>query len=121
MFCLAIRESPTLPPFGCNWDGCRQNGGKLIASVDVANRPEEYAIVSRILDPTTEKTVIAVIGTTFFGTLAGSEFLTHPSYMEDVFRSAPADWRHKNIQVVLKAAMMGGATGPPRVIATYFW
>ena len=99
----------------------RQSADKVIASIPTGNRPEEYAIISRILDVSTEKTVIAVIGTTFFGTLAGGEFLTHASYMEDAFRSAPPDWYRKNIQVVIRAAIVGGTPGPPRVIATYYW
>jgi hypothetical protein len=99
----------------------RQSPGKVVASVPTDNRPEEYAIVSRVLDVSTEKTVIAVIGTTFFGTLAGGEFLTHPSYMEDAFRGAPPNWHRKNIQVVIRAAILDGTPGPPRVVATYFW
>ncbi|MCU1235926.1 MAG: hypothetical protein JWP63_3893 [Candidatus Solibacter sp.] len=99
----------------------RQAPGKVIASIPMGNRPEEYSIVSRIFDASTEKTVIAVIGTTFMGTLAGSDFLTHAPYMQEAFRSAPANWYHKNIQVVLRAAVVGGTPGPPRVIATHFW
>jgi hypothetical protein len=99
----------------------RQIPGKVIASIPTDNRPEEYAIISRVLDVSTERTMIAVIGTTFFGTLAGSEFLTHASYMQDAFRFAPSNWQRKNIQIVIRAAMLGGTPGPPRVVTTYFW
>lgn len=99
----------------------RQHPDKILASVPKPSRQEEYAIVSRIFDPSTEKTVIAVVGMTFFGTLAGADFLTRPAYMEQAFRSATADWSHKNIQVVLKSAMVGGLPGPPQVVTTYFW
>ena len=99
----------------------RQNPGKVLASVPKSNRPEEYAIVSRIFDPSTEKTVIAVTGMTFFGTLAAGDFLTHASYMEEAFRGAPSGWAHKNIQVIIKSAMVAGVPGPPKVVTTYFW
>jgi hypothetical protein len=99
----------------------RQNPEKTVASVPMDHRSEEYAIISRIFDVQTEKTVIALIGTSFLGTLSGSEFLTRPAYMQEAFRHAPSNWYRKNIQVVIVAAMVGGAPGPPRVIATHFW
>jgi hypothetical protein len=99
----------------------RQHPGTPVASVPKDVRLEQYAIVSRVIDVSTEKTVIAMSGSTYFGTMAGSDFLTRASYMEEAFRNAPKDWNRKNIQVVLKAAMVAGAPGPPHVIATYFW
>jgi hypothetical protein len=99
----------------------RQHPGKILVSVPKSNRPEEYAIVSRIFDPSTEKTVIAVVGMTFYGTMAAGDFLTHASYMEDAFRGAPAGWARRNIQVVIKSPMVGGVPGPPKVVTTYFW
>lgn len=99
----------------------RQHPDQILASVPKASRPEEYAIVSRIFDPSTEKTVVAVVGMTFFGTLAAGDFLTHASYIEEAFHGAPAGWSHKNIQVVIKAVMVGGVPGPPKVVTTYFW
>jgi hypothetical protein len=99
----------------------RQHPDQIVASVPKPSRLEEYAIVSRIFDPATEKTVVAVVGMTFLGTLAAGDFLTHPFYMEDAFRTAPRDWSHKNIQVVIKSAMVEGVPGPPKVVTTYFW
>ena len=44
----------------------RQNPGKVIFSaVRNASRPQEYAIVSRIFDAPTEKTVVSMAGMTF--------------------------------------------------------
>jgi hypothetical protein len=86
-----------------------------------SSRPEEYAIVSRILNPATERTIVTVVGMTYKGTLAGGDFLTNAGYMQEAFRNAPAGWYRKNIQVVLKTAMVGGNAGPPKVVATCFW
>lgn len=99
----------------------RQHPDQILASVPKPSRQEEYAIVSRVFDPATEKTVIAVAGMTFLGTLAAGDFLTHASYMEEAFRGAPSDWARKNIQVVIKSAMVEGVPGPPKVVKTYFW
>ena len=99
----------------------RQQPDKPVASVPKSYRLEEYAIVSRIFDPSTEKTVIAVVGMTFNGTLAAGDFLTQPAYMTEAFRNAPSGWAHRNIQVVIKSAMVDGLPGPPKVVTTYFW
>ena len=100
----------------------RQHPGKAIFSATRdAARPEEYVIVSRIFDAPTEKTVIAVAGMTYKGTIAAGEFLTNERYMREAFQSAPAHWSRCNIQIVLKTTMVAGATGPPKVVAAYFW
>ncbi len=98
------------------------NGGKIIAeSTAEENRPDEYVIVSRLFDAATEKMVIAVAGMTFRGTAAGGDFLTNASYIHDALAGAPADWPHKNLQVVIRTALVSGTAGPPKVVATYFW
>ncbi|HEY3415818.1 MAG TPA: hypothetical protein VGM23_02945, partial [Armatimonadota bacterium] len=85
------------------------------------NRPEEYAIVSRVFDVSTEKTIVAVTATTINGTLAAGDFLTREPYIEETFRGAPSGWWHRNIQVVLRSAMVGGSPGPPRAMLTHLW
>ncbi|HWB85737.1 MAG TPA: hypothetical protein VG675_16450 [Bryobacteraceae bacterium] len=100
----------------------RQNPKTVVASVSQdATRPAEYAIVSRVFDPSTEKTVIAVAGMTYMGTMAAGDFLTNNAYMKLAFQHAPAQWYGKNIQVVIETTLVGGTAGPPKVIATYFW
>jgi hypothetical protein len=99
----------------------RRQGNKILLSMPKSNRTEEYAIVSRIFDPSTEKTVIAVVGMTFYGTLAAGDLLTNPAYLKSAFHDAPHDWQHKNIQVVIKSQMVAGMPGPPQVVTTWFW
>jgi hypothetical protein len=100
----------------------RQNPGKVIFSAPRnASRPEEYAIVSRIFDAPTEKTVVSIAGMTFNGTTVAGEFLTSERYMREAFGNAAPNWHQKNIQVILKTTMVAGATGPPKVVGTYFW
>ena len=81
---------------------------------------EDYAIVSRVSDPTTGETVIVAAGITKYGTLSAGEFLTG-SRLNDVAKYAPRDWRRKNLQVILGTQIVKGSPGPPRVLATYFW
>ncbi len=99
----------------------RTQGGKVIAAVSRTERPEDFAIVSRVFDVSTEKTVIAIAATTFYGTIAGADFISNREYIRDALRDAPADWWKRNLQVVLRAPMVNGSPGPPRVIARHIW
>lgn len=83
--------------------------------------PEDYAIIARVLDPATERTVVSAAGVEDYGTLAAGEFVTSAAYLNEAFRSAPKDWYRKNIQVVLRTKIVGGTPGPPQVLATHFW
>jgi len=82
---------------------------------------EDYALVTRFFDPQTEQTVVAAGGITHFGTMAAGDFISNPAYFREALKSAPADWRRKNIQVVLQTKVSEGTPGPPRILAAYFW
>ena len=79
---------------------------------------EDYAIVTRVFDPSTEKTVAGIEA---FGTLAAGEFVTEPEYVGVALSSAPRDWRRRNVQFVLTTKIIDGTPGPPRVLATHVW
>lgn len=83
--------------------------------------PIDYAIVSRVFDPTTGKVFITAAGITQYGTAAAGEFLVNPVYLSQLTRNAPRDWQEKNIQVVLSTKVIEGTAGPPQVLATHFW
>jgi hypothetical protein len=82
---------------------------------------EDYAIVSRVFNPTTEQVVIVAAGIKGGGTAAAGEFLTNVAYLGQALQSAPADWQNRNMQFVLKTRLLGGAAGPPQVIAAHYW
>ncbi len=82
---------------------------------------EDFAIVTRVFEPTTERTLLSVAGIETFGTLAASEFVTDPTYLEAALSAAPPDWRRKNMQFVLGAKIIDGTPGPPRILASQFW
>jgi hypothetical protein len=81
----------------------------------------DYAIVSRFVDPRTERVVVVVAGIAKDGTLAAGEFVTDARYLEALARRAPSGWEHKNLQVVIATEVINGNVGPPRIIDTYFW
>lgn len=82
---------------------------------------QDYAVVSRFLNPLTEKMVVVVGGMGRDATIAAGEFVTEPRYLELLASRAPRNWAHKNLQVVLATDVVNGNTGPPRILATYFW
>jgi hypothetical protein len=82
---------------------------------------QDYAIVCRVVDPTTGKIVVTASGLAKFGTEAAGEFLTNPAYIEEIARTAPRDWDRKNMEIVITTNLVGRGTGPPRIVATYFW
>ena len=81
----------------------------------------DYALVTRVVNRTTEQTIVILGGIAQFGTEAAAEFVTDPAYFEKALAKAPADWGRKNMQIVLSTRVFSGVGGPPRVIATYFW
>jgi hypothetical protein len=82
---------------------------------------EDYAIVSRYVDPLTEKEVVTVAGIGKDGTLAAGEFVTEPKYLEQLAARAPANWRRHNLQAVIATEIVNGIPGPPRILDQYFW
>lgn len=97
-----------------DWAGSRN----WPAPTDLAS---DYAIVSRIFNPTIEQTVVSVAGASGYGTYAAGEFLANEKYFAAALRDAPRDWYRKNMQVVLSVKVISGIPGPPRVLATHFW
>jgi hypothetical protein len=97
-----------------------QNEWKIDWRTPFMQLTEDYALVSRVSDPTTGETVIVAAGITKYGTLAAGEFLTG-SRLEELTRHAPRDWKRKNLQVVLSTKVVKGSPGPPHIVATHFW
>ena len=85
------------------------------------NIPADYAIVTRVKNPTTEQTVVIAAGITHFGTRAAAELITNETYLREALQGAPKDWARKNMQIVLSVRVISGAGGPPQVQATHFW
>jgi hypothetical protein len=81
----------------------------------------DYAIVARVLDRSTDKMVVIAAGITTFGTEGAGEFLSDPAYFAEAVSRLPRDWRRRNLEIVLSVPVVDGASGHPRVLATYVW
>lgn len=82
---------------------------------------EDYAVITRVHDPTTERMVVIAAGLTGYGTVAAGEFLASPAYLESLSKTSPRDWATKNMQIVIATKVINGNSGPPRIVDQYFW
>jgi hypothetical protein len=81
----------------------------------------DYALISRVIEPASERMVVAAGGLSGYGTQAASEFLTDPAYIEKLTAVAPRDWERKNMQVVISTRVINGNSGPPEIVTAVFW
>jgi hypothetical protein len=82
---------------------------------------QDFGIVARFWDPTAERWIVVVSGIAAYGTLAASEFLSNPTYVRMIQERAPEHWENRNMEVVFSTAIIDGNTGPPHILATWFW
>ena len=90
-------------------------------SVPLDQRTTDYALISRVLDPTTGQWWVGIGGLTGLGTLAASQVVIDPKAMATVAPHLPKEWERKNLQVVLAVKVVQGSTGVPQVISAYSW
>ncbi len=82
---------------------------------------EDFALISRVIDPATDRIMVLVGGLRGYGTLAAGEFLSDPKYMAAFAQQAPAGWQKKNLQIVISTEVIKGNSGPPKAVAFYAW
>ena len=78
-------------------------------------------MATRLLDSKTGQLVITVAGITAPGTDAAAQLISDPAYLAPALKSAPADWKKKNLQFVVRTEVVEGVAGRPQVVASYFW
>jgi hypothetical protein len=107
------------------WIRDRQNPARRDWQIDMGlpytKLTEDYALVARFMNPSTERMTVIAAGIGQYGTIAAGEFLTNEKYMREFAATAPANWERRNFEVVIATRVIDGSTGPPRVLATWFW
>ncbi len=83
--------------------------------------PVDYAIVTRMVDSTTDRPVIIAAGLTQYGTIGAGEFLTRPEYFSEATPKLGKNWERKNLQIVLSVPVVNRISGRPRVLITHVW
>jgi hypothetical protein len=82
---------------------------------------EDFALITRMFDPATNTVFVSLAGLNQFGTEAAEEFVTNPSYWEDLVQQAPKGWQTKNLQIVIRTSLVQSRPTPPRTVAVHFW
>jgi hypothetical protein len=82
---------------------------------------EDYAVISRSLNPQTHSILVLVTGCTQYGTEAAANLITNPELFAEALRGAPDGWQRKNLQLVLQIKVIANSPASPKVIATYYW
>jgi hypothetical protein len=73
-----------------------------------------------VQDPATGQTVLTVSGLVL-GTQAAGECLIDAECLQSAERSSTGDWAHRNLQIVVSAAVIGEDSGAPSVVALHVW
>ena len=108
------------------WIEDRANPGKREWMLDRTVQQQtgtykDYAIVARLVDPNTDQFVVVAAGIGRGGTVAAGEFLVDAHRMEDMLKQVPANWKQRNLEIVLETQVIQGRSGPPRITAVHVW
>ena len=81
----------------------------------------DYAVIARYTDPTTNGHAMIVAGIGAYGTQAASEALSNPADLERLLSSVPAGWESKNLEIVIKTAIINGEAARPTLVSAATW
>jgi hypothetical protein len=82
---------------------------------------DDYALLARFRDTTTDGWVVVLAGLGRNGTEAAAQFATSPHYMELLRDKMGRDFSTQNIEAVLKVNVIDGKTGAPSILTVYSW
>jgi hypothetical protein len=82
---------------------------------------DDYALIARFRDPTTDSWIVVLAGIGRNGTEAAAQFATSPHYMQLLRDRAGTDFLNRNVEAVLKVSVIDGKTGAPSIVAVHVW
>ena len=82
---------------------------------------DDYALVARYRDTTTDSWVVVLAGIGRNGTEAAAEFASSPHYMQLLRDQLGIGFDARNIEAVLKVSVIDGKTGAPSILAVHSW
>jgi hypothetical protein len=82
---------------------------------------EDFAILSRIFDSSTQAPVLVIAGIGSNGTKAAGEYCLSVARLTELSRIAPRGWEKMNFEVVLKVQVVQGHLGASQIVASDFW
>jgi hypothetical protein len=82
---------------------------------------DDYALIARFRDSTTDSWVVVLAGLGRNGTEAAAQFATSPHYMQLLRDQAGRDFSTHNVEAVLKVSVIDGKTGAPSIQTVRVW
>jgi hypothetical protein len=82
---------------------------------------DDYGLVARFWDSTTDNWVLILAGLGRNGTEAAAQVVTSPQYLEMLRQQAGTDFTNRNVEAVLKLSVIEGKTGAPTIVAVHVW
>lgn len=82
---------------------------------------DDYALLARFRDATTDSWVVVLAGLGRNGTEAAAQFATSPHYMQLLRNQMGKNFSNHNVEVVLKVNVVDGKTGAPSILAVHVW
>ena len=81
----------------------------------------DFGIIARFHDPTTEQIVVVAAGIGENGTIAASRMLTDEKYLSELKQNKILPRTDQNFEAIVETQIIDGKPGPPRVIASHTW
>jgi len=88
-------------------------------SVPNAMLKQDYGIIARFTDSTTEQPTVLIAGISAEGTLAAGEAVTTPRYLDMLLKAAGHP--PGGFEAVIGTRVIGGQSGPPQIVAMRTW
>ncbi len=107
---------------GILWIEDRTKPGQVWKASEEGRRgSKDFALVARVLNAKTGQFLLIVSGVGMVGTKAAGRFITNEGDLDAAFRSVPAGWDRKNVEVVLETDIVDGSPSPPHAVAIKVW
>lgn len=89
---------------------------EISAKTSVKRLDRDFALISRIVSPSTGQEELVLAGLGPYGTVAATEFVTDPIYFQEFLRKAPRGWVNHDLQIVIYTDVVNGRSGAPHVL-----
>ncbi len=86
-----------------------------------AKMNQDYGLVARFRDPTTEQFVMVAAGIGENGTIAASRLLTNERYLAELKKDKLFPRYDQNFECIVETQIIDGKPGPPRIMAADVW
>ena len=83
--------------------------------------PYDYAVIARYQDPTTNGRSLIIGGIGAYGTEAASESVATPQDIKKLLATIAGEWENKNLELVVRTAVINGEAGPPTLVSSTTW